>query len=831
MPNGKFVKRFHLPGAIDTSTIIQYKVCMLKRIALCFSVIALLLSACSNQPLPFFATPTPSQTPTPTATPTPRPTATPTPTPTPLPAARLDLAEQAILAGNTDLAKREYQSALAGAADDETRAAAQIGVGRVEMLAGDPATAITLLITALERYPKSKAAARGYFFLGRAYELQNNLKRAAEAYGNYLSLKPGTLEAYIETLRGDLLQTAGDFSGALAAYQKAARALQLNPSTPILLKAGRMYARLGDQSNALRTYLTAYQETQSEFYRAQANYLMAQSYIAMGEYAQAFARYQDSVNNYPRAYDSFTGLVALVNNNIPVDDLARGMVNYYAANYGYAIEAFNRYLAGNPKHDGQAHHFKALCLQILERPAEAIAEWEALIRDHSSDRYWATAWDEKAYTQWTQLNQYSEASQTLLEFVKRAPAASEAPGLLYEAARILERANLLKEAAEVWERVMTEYPASEWGFRGLLLAGVSRYRLGDYPAALTVFQRAAVLSGASGEQAASYLWIGKTQQAIGDGAAARTSWEVAAARDPTGYYSERALELLQGGAPFETLGTLKPAAITAEERRLAEGWLRITFNLPAETDLSVLGVLAQDARLQRGNALWELGLYVEARNEFEALRENLTEDGAGAFRLMNHLVSLGCYRSAILLSRQIIILAGIDPATTAMAPTYLNHIRFGLYYSTDLVAAAQAEKFNPLLLYSVIRQESLFEGFAASGAGARGLMQIMPATGAEIAKQVTWLPDYKESDLLRPVVNLRMGARYLARQRDGFDGDLFAALAAYNAGPGNAAVWRSLARGDPDLFLEIVRIKETRDYIMRIYENARLYQKVYGGGN
>ncbi len=108
-------------------------------------------------------------------------------------------------------------------------------------------------------------------------------------------------------------------------------------------------------------------------------------------------------------------------------------------------------------------------------------------------------------------------------------------------------------------------------------------------------------------------------------------------------------------------------------------------------------------------------------------------------------------------------------------------------------------------------------------------MQIMPATGAEIARQMSWPPNYKESDLLRPVINLRMGARYLARQRDGFGGDLFAALAAYNGGPGNAQAWRALSGSDPDLFLEVIRIKETRDYVMRIYENAWLYQKVYGG--
>ena len=77
------------------------------------------------------------------------------------------------------------------------------------------------------------------------------------------------------------------------------------------------------------------------------------------------------------------------------------------------------------------------------------------------------------------------------------------------------------------------------------------------------------------------------------------------------------------------------------------------------------------------------------------------------------------------------------------------------------------------------------------------------------------------------MVSIRLGARYLARQRDAFDGDLFTALAAYNGGPGNAAIWRDLSGHDPDLFLEVIRIKESRDYITQIYEFFNLYRLVY----
>jgi soluble lytic murein transglycosylase len=68
---------------------------------------------------------------------------------------------------------------------------------------------------------------------------------------------------------------------------------------------------------------------------------------------------------------------------------------------------------------------------------------------------------------------------------------------------------------------------------------------------------------------------------------------------------------------------------------------------------------------------------------------------------------------------------------------------------------------------------------------------------------------------------------YLARQRDYLGGDLYAALAAYNGGPGNASSWQSLANGDPDLFVEIVRFDETRKYLMSIYEIFTIYSHLY----
>ena len=131
------------------------------------------------------------------------------------------------------------------------------------------------------------------------------------------------------------------------------------------------------------------------------------------------------------------------------------------------------------------------------------------------------------------------------------------------------------------------------------------------------------------------------------------------------------------------------------------------------------------------------------------------------------------------------------------------------------------------MVFSLVRQESLFEGFIQSSAAASGLMQIIPSTGDEIAARLNWPADYTQQDLYRPYVNVRFGVEYLDRQRNYFKGDLYTALAAYNGGPGNAIRWSSLAAGDQDLFLEVVNFEETRTYIQRIYEIFTIYRRLY----
>jgi soluble lytic murein transglycosylase len=679
----------------------------------------------------------------------------------------------------------------------------------------------------LKDYPFFEQRPQVFFHLAQLQSDQDRYTEAIESYTNYLTLRPDVIDAYIYDLRGDAYFASGDYRQAALDYEQSTQKPGHLDQATLRMKTARAYALDGDYPTALTLYDDLYQGTNDENTRALIDLRRAEIYTNQGLTEQAQAAYQDAVQNYPTSPNTFNALAALVEAGVPVNELQRGIIDYFAGQYGVALAAFDRYLQNAPADPASAHYYYALTQRKLGNYTEAVRSWQKVIQDFPDHTYWDNAWEEKAYTQWAYLDQYSEAIQTLLAFVEKSPGHPRAAEFLNDAALVAEMDGQLGQAAEVWGRVISEYPGDERALRALFLLGITHYRLQQYQLALDAFQRHLATAVNLHDRAAAYFWIGKSQAALKDNPAARLAWEKAAEADPTGYYSERARDLLFNRPVFEPPLSYDLTFDVRTERMRAEAWIKSTFALPEDTDLSGLGALAQDPALKRGAELFSLGQYDDARSEFEALRTSLKSDPAQSYRLANYFLEIGLYRSAIQAARQILDLAGMSDADTLNAPTYLNRIRFGTYFSDLVLPLAKEYGFHPLFLFSVIRQESLFEGFVSSSAGATGLMQIIPATGEGIAADLGWPEGYLPQDLTRPLVNLTFGVDYLDHQRTAFDGDLYTALAAYNGGPENARQWLKLAPDDPDLFLEVIRYAETRNYLRGIFELFNIYRLLY----
>jgi len=160
----------------------------------------------------------------------------------------------------------------------------------------------------------------------------------------------------------------------------------------------------------------------------------------------------------------------------------------------------------------------------------------------------------------------------------------------------------------------------------------------------------------------------------------------------------------------------------------------------------------------------------------------------------------------------------------AAGSAFRDELLFPVYYYDMVAGIATRVGVDPWLVFALIRQESAFDAGARSYAGARGLMQLMPATAVEWAGRLR-LGSIEEEDLYDPGLNIALGIPYLARLIDQFDGSVVKALAAYNGGPTNVRRWeRGLADNRPETFVESIGFTETRTFVRTIMNNYHYYR-------
>jgi soluble lytic murein transglycosylase len=153
---------------------------------------------------------------------------------------------------------------------------------------------------------------------------------------------------------------------------------------------------------------------------------------------------------------------------------------------------------------------------------------------------------------------------------------------------------------------------------------------------------------------------------------------------------------------------------------------------------------------------------------------------------------------------------------------------------STLYDEATQNQLPPVLALSLLREESYFNPLALSGSGARGLMQLMPATAQEVAHQ-EGLSGFTVDDLYQPDVNVRLGCRYLGDLLVRMQGHPMLAVASYNAGPGAVTRWLQTLNsasssgdgGDADWFAEALPATETREYVRKVFGSAWSYHVLY----
>jgi soluble lytic murein transglycosylase len=234
---------------------------------------------------------------------------------------------------------------------------------------------------------------------------------------------------------------------------------------------------------------------------------------------------------------------------------------------------------------------------------------------------------------------------------------------------------------------------------------------------------------------------------------------------------------------------------------------------------------ADDLHLQKAELLGNGGLVDFAVRELQAAA---SADGGnwGPAETAQLYIDTGHYDRAIeVMKHSVPSYFAVDIPTL---PRPYWEALFPRPYWSDLKRYSVANRLDPYLVASLIRQESEFNPLAVSRANAVGLMQLLPKTGKVVAHEEE-LRRYNSTQLFTPTVNLQLGTRYFRGMVDKFGGSFEHALAAYNAGSDRVEEWMGQGKyRDSPEFVESIPFTETRDYVQAILRNASVYKQLYG---
>ncbi len=769
----------------------------------------------------------PSPTPNPTATPTLRPTAAPTPTPTntPVPAERLAQGQQFFRNGQFTAAQTQFDALAADvAAPPDDRRLGLFWRGRAELSLGDAAAAAETFRQFVTEYPTDALTRPAQFNLAVALESSGSITDTLAAYDAAI-LPDDPIAAYIFERKGDAALTAEAFAAAADAF---AAALNYTADTGFQValreKLAQAYLGAEDFDRALAQYRTILDVAQIPAYRAKIMRLTGEAYLQAENTAAAKKQFQAVLDTYPKTFDAYLTLVDMVNANFAVDDFQRGYIDYYGGSaYQPAVDAFLRFLKTSPTENADtAQWLLGWSWRALGDYDAAIDAFDAVITDFPNSEFWADANLQKARTLGWQGN-LDDAIELYRTFAAENATLPQADEALWKAALIEFQDDRFTAAAENFRALATDRPAGAYADDALFWAGLAAFQADDLTTAEQNWSDLLALYPASEFARAASFWHAKTLQVRGDVAQAE-SLLAQLAHQPLNYYGLRAADLLNGhGVSPDVPLNLSPPL--PSEQVEAEIWLENWVGLSKNANLSALdNQLKNDPAFVRGEALLALGLRDEAQSEFETVRGNWADNPVALYQLSLAFRDRGLYRLSILTAQDLV---RQSPAITPTdVPKFIRRLIYPLYYRDLVVAQANLQQIDPALVFALMRQESLFEPDAHSGADARGLMQIIPPTGADIAER-TGLVGYTADSLWLPYLNVQMGTWYIRQMLDFVGGNQFAALAAYNAGPGRVERWLS-ASDDFDMFVALIPLNEPRTYIRRIYLNLSEYRDIYG---
>jgi soluble lytic murein transglycosylase len=384
----------------------------------------------------------------------------------------------------------------------------------------------------------------------------------------------------------------------------------------------------------------------------------------------------------------------------------------------------------------------------------------------------------------------TEAGRSTLRAITTAyPRDTSAASALLLLADLATDDNRDRDARQALMAMLRRFPTGRHATNARFRAGMIAYIQNDRKAAAGEFDSLLTRDPNSSEAQAAGYWAGRSYAALGDKTRSRARWRSVVEKDPLSYY-----------------------AVMAAKR------LDTTLVASDQSPSNYGRIPAVDTALNRIVGLKDLGMDVEAGFENDRLFRDAMANPTRMVATAHALAGTDQASRSIALGRRALDEIGHSPEN--------YRLYFPVLERETLISSSKENGLDPVIVAALIRQESNFNPLATSPAGARGLMQLMPAVGKTLADTKgigPWDPDL----LYEPAINIKLGTAHLRGLVRKYP-EVVKVLAAYNAGESRVEKWSNKAgAGDPEVFTERIPFVETRDYVRIILRNRAYYQALY----
>lgn len=281
-----------------------------------------------------------------------------------------------------------------------------------------------------------------------------------------------------------------------------------------------------------------------------------------------------------------------------------------------------------------------------------------------------------------------------------------------------------------------------------------------------------------------------------------------------GYLALQRLTNLRGQGKCQTPSSFPADSLIA----------KAAANLKTVTVAPETATAKELARAENADELGTIGLFDWAVEELQEAKKTAGNSPKINLALARHYQSRGDNTSALL------ALAKSYPDYSQMFPEEMGREEWSVFYPlinwSDIKSWAKSRSLDAYQVAGLIRQESVFNPRAKSGANAYGLMQLLIPTAKSTARKYGNSAEITGESLFQPALNIELGTAYMRDQLDKFGRIEYVAMA-YNAGPGRVPQWQASLPPEMDEFVEAIPFRETRGYVQGVIRNAAQYRRLY----